>query len=149
MYQLYQLYQLYQMYQTKQNCVKIAAEELCRHFAFTMGLPSICLRTARFFPEAPELMALYRLYRGMDVRDAVAAQIALPTYLNSSREKRRESSRSSGSSPLANCFLGLPLVKRTVPPGSSRSFFEFAATLTCAAIVLRPIACPTSGASLD
>src|SRR5260221_14117381 len=79
MYQLYQLYQLYQMYQTKQNCEKIAAEELCRHFVITMGLPSIRLRTARFFPEAPELMALYRLYRGMDVRDAVAAHMLAVT----------------------------------------------------------------------
>ena len=50
---MFQLYQLYQLYQMKQNCEKIAAEELCRHFALTMGLPSICLRTARFFPEAP------------------------------------------------------------------------------------------------
>jgi len=79
MYQLYQLYQIYQMYQTKQNCEKIAAEELCRHFAFTMGLPSICLRAARFFPEAPELMALYRLYRGMDVSGAVAAHMLAVT----------------------------------------------------------------------
>jgi hypothetical protein len=79
LYQLYQLYQIYQVYQTKQNCEKIAAEELCRHFAFTMGLPSIRLRTARFFPEAPELMALYWLYRGMDVRDAVAAHMLAVT----------------------------------------------------------------------
>src|SRR6266550_4586005 len=48
---------------------------LRQHFALTMGLPVICLRTARFFPEPPELVALYRLYRGVDVRDAAAAHV--------------------------------------------------------------------------
>ncbi len=61
------------------DITKIAAEELCRHFALTMGLPTICLRTARFFPEPPELMALYRLYRGVDVRDAAAAHMLAVT----------------------------------------------------------------------
>jgi nucleoside-diphosphate-sugar epimerase len=62
------------------DITKITAEELCRHFALSMGLSTICLRTARFFPEPPELMALYRLYRGVDVRDAAAAHVLALTY---------------------------------------------------------------------
>ena len=61
------------------DITKITAEELCRHFALNMGLPTICLRTARFFHEAPELMALYRLYRGVDVRDVAAAHVLAVT----------------------------------------------------------------------
>jgi UDP-glucose 4-epimerase len=54
---------------------KLAAEELCRRFAAETGVEAICLRTARFFPEPPELVAAYRLYRGVDVRDAAAAHL--------------------------------------------------------------------------
>ncbi len=61
------------------DITKITAEELCRHFALSMELPTICLRTARFFPESPELMALYRLYRGVDVRDVAAAHVLAVT----------------------------------------------------------------------
>lgn len=61
------------------DITKITAEELCRHFALSMGLPTICLRTARFFSESPELMALYRLYRGVDVRDVAAAHVLAVT----------------------------------------------------------------------
>ena len=61
------------------DITKITAEELCRHFAFAEGLPIICLRTARFFPEPPEVMALYRLYRGVDVRDVTAAHVLAVT----------------------------------------------------------------------
>src|SRR5258706_13564821 len=61
------------------DITKITAEELCRHFAFAEGLPIICLRTARFFPEPPELMAIYRLYRGVDVRDVAAAHVLAVT----------------------------------------------------------------------
>jgi nucleoside-diphosphate-sugar epimerase len=55
------------------DITKLAAEALCKHFAEAQGLPVICLRTSRFFPESPELLALYRLYRGADVRDIAAA----------------------------------------------------------------------------
>lgn len=55
------------------DITKLAAEALCKHFAETQRLPVICLRTSRFFPEPPELLALYRLYRGADVRDIAAA----------------------------------------------------------------------------
>lgn len=55
------------------DITKLAAEALCKHFAETQRLPVICLRTSRFFPEPPELLALYRVYRGADVRDIAAA----------------------------------------------------------------------------
>ncbi len=61
------------------DITKIAAEELCQHFALSQGLPTICLRTARFFPQAAQVLALYRLYRGVDVRDAAAAHILAVT----------------------------------------------------------------------
>jgi UDP-glucose 4-epimerase len=54
---------------------KLSAEQLCRHFALNRGLPTICLRVARFFPQSPSLMAVYRLYRGVDVRDVAAAHV--------------------------------------------------------------------------
>jgi nucleoside-diphosphate-sugar epimerase len=57
------------------DITKLAAEELCRNFALEEGLSTICLRTSRFFPEPPHLTALYRLYRGVDVRDVAAAHI--------------------------------------------------------------------------
>ncbi len=57
------------------DATKIAAEQLCRLFALEQQLPVICLRVARFFPEPPDVMAIYRLYRGVDVRDVVAAHV--------------------------------------------------------------------------
>ncbi len=61
------------------DITKLAAEELCRHFAQAQGLPTICLRTGRFFPEPPELTATYRLSRGVDVRDVAAAHVLAVT----------------------------------------------------------------------
>jgi UDP-glucose 4-epimerase len=55
------------------DITKLAAEEVCRLLARERGLPTICLRVARFFEQAPDLMAGYRLYRGADVRDIAAA----------------------------------------------------------------------------
>jgi nucleoside-diphosphate-sugar epimerase len=54
---------------------KIAAEDLCRTFSEKHGLPCISLRVSRFFPEPEYLTAVYRLYRGVDVRDAAEAHI--------------------------------------------------------------------------
>ncbi len=54
---------------------KIAAEDLCRSFSEKHGLPCISLRVSRFFPEPEYFMAIYRLYRGVDVRDAAEAHI--------------------------------------------------------------------------
>jgi len=61
------------------DITKRGAEDLCQHFARAYGLPSICLRTARFFPEAVPLMAFYRLYRGVDVRDVANAHVLAVT----------------------------------------------------------------------
>jgi UDP-glucose 4-epimerase len=61
------------------DITKRAAEDLCQHFARACGLPTICLRTSRFFPEAVPLMAFYRLYRGVDVRDVARAHVLAVT----------------------------------------------------------------------
>lgn len=61
------------------DVTKIAAEQLCKIFALEKGLKTICLRTSRFFPEMPELLAKYRLYRGADVRDVARAHILAVT----------------------------------------------------------------------
>ena len=61
------------------DITKMAAEELCQHFAGEYGLASICLRASRFFPEAVPLMAFYRLYRGVDVRDVARAHVLAVT----------------------------------------------------------------------
>lgn len=58
---------------------KIMAEKLCSYFALHMGLPTICLRVARFFEQPPELLAIYRLYRGVDVRDVATAHVLAVT----------------------------------------------------------------------
>lgn len=51
---------------------KLAAEAYCREAA-RHGLPCLSLRISRCFREADELMAAYRLYRGVDLRDVAAA----------------------------------------------------------------------------
>ena len=57
------------------DITKLAAEELCQLVARERGLPTICLRTGRFFDEPPAVMAAHRLYRGADVRDVAAAHL--------------------------------------------------------------------------
>jgi UDP-glucose 4-epimerase len=51
---------------------KRAAENACRSAAAD-GLRCTVLRMSRSFPEAERLMALYRLYRGVDLRDVAQA----------------------------------------------------------------------------
>ncbi|MEX1993302.1 MAG: NAD(P)-dependent oxidoreductase [Steroidobacteraceae bacterium] len=56
---------------------KLAAEAACRTAAQN-GLPCISLRMSRCFPEEPRLLAIYRLYRGVDANDvAQAHELAL------------------------------------------------------------------------
>lgn len=51
---------------------KLAAE-ICSRQATREGLLScLCLRISRCFPEKERLMAIYRLYRGVDIQDVVA-----------------------------------------------------------------------------
>jgi nucleoside-diphosphate-sugar epimerase len=57
------------------DVTKIAAENMCRLMSETHGLSCLSLRISRFFPEPVHLMVIYRLYRGVDVRDAAAAHI--------------------------------------------------------------------------
>lgn len=58
---------------------KLAAEEACREAARN-GLPCTALRMSRCFPEESRLVALYRLYRGVDAEDvAQAHELALAT----------------------------------------------------------------------
>ena len=51
---------------------KLAAEQLCRD-AFSPTFATAALRFSRSFPEPLPLMALYRLYRGVDARDVAQA----------------------------------------------------------------------------
>jgi len=57
------------------DITKIAAENLCKLFSFNHGLSCISLRVSRFFQESDYFMAIYRLYRGIDSRDAADAHI--------------------------------------------------------------------------
>ena len=58
------------------DVTKLAAEQLCAVAARQHGLTCLSLRVSRFYPEPSRLMAIYRLYRGVDVRDAAAAHLA-------------------------------------------------------------------------
>ena len=51
---------------------KLAAEQACREAAHA-GLACVSLRMSRCFPEDPRLLAIYRLYRGVDARDVAQA----------------------------------------------------------------------------
>ena len=56
---------------------KLEAESACRAAA-RAGLPCVSLRMSRCFPEEPRLLAIYRLYRGVDTEDvAQAHELAL------------------------------------------------------------------------
>lgn len=60
---------------------KLEAEELCRSAAGA-GMTTVILRLGRCFPEPEPLIAFYRLYRGVDLRDvaevhALAATVPL------------------------------------------------------------------------
>jgi len=58
---------------------KLRAEEACRDAA-RAGLAAVSLRMSRCFPEEPRLLAVYRLYRGVDAEDvAQAHELALAT----------------------------------------------------------------------
>lgn len=55
------------------DVTKIAAEQLCNLFAEEYEIDVTVLRTSRFWDEPLHLKAIYRLYRGLDVRDAAHA----------------------------------------------------------------------------
>jgi UDP-glucose 4-epimerase len=63
---------------------KLGAEALCQR-ASEKGMSVVCLRVSRCFPEPDYLVAFYRLYRGVDVRDvarghALAAKADVAGY---------------------------------------------------------------------
>ena len=61
---------------------KLAAEGACADAA-RAGLPCVALRMSRCFPEEPRLLAIYRLYRGVDAEDvAQAHELALAPGLS-------------------------------------------------------------------
>ncbi len=55
------------------DVTKIAAEHFCAVIAKKTDLSCISLRVSRFFTEPLDTMTIYRLYRGVDVRDAATA----------------------------------------------------------------------------
>lgn len=68
------------------DVTKIAAEGLCEIFANNYDLTCISLRVSRYFPESDYLTTVYRLYRGVDVRDAATAHILAMTAENKGYE---------------------------------------------------------------
>ena len=61
---------------------KLAAEAACAEAARS-GMSCISLRMSRCFPEHPRLIAIYRLYRGVDAADvAQAHELALASNLS-------------------------------------------------------------------
>lgn len=57
------------------DLTKLSAEALCRLIATESGLAVTILRTARFYDEGAERIAIHRLHRGGDVRDIAAAHL--------------------------------------------------------------------------
>ena len=52
---------------------KIAAEKLLEKLSVESGIPVTVLRMSRCFPEPADQMAVFRLHRGIDVRDVASA----------------------------------------------------------------------------
>ena len=57
------------------DVTKLAAEQLCAVASREHRMTCLSLRVSRFFPEPQRLTAVYRLYRGVDVRDAATAHV--------------------------------------------------------------------------
>jgi nucleoside-diphosphate-sugar epimerase len=57
------------------DITKLAAEQLCEDFYRSEGLRAACLRVGRFWDEPLADKVFYRLYRGLDVRDAAQAHL--------------------------------------------------------------------------
>jgi UDP-glucose 4-epimerase len=105
------------------DVTKYAAERLCKFFAEKRDLPTIVLRTARFFPEQPELMARYRLYRGVDVRDAAAAHTLAVTNSAIHHDLFNISARSPfPEDDLPDLWRDAPVVLRRCVPGIEQAF---------------------------
>lgn len=55
------------------DVTKVATEGLCRGVAAALGVLCVILLVPLFFPGPPHQTATYRLYKGVDLRDIVAA----------------------------------------------------------------------------
>ena len=95
---------------------KLAAEEACREAA-RAGLACTSLRMSRCFPEEPRLVAIYRLYRGVDAEDvAQAHELALTAEAAASRSTTCRRRRHSGATTAAavrgrgvrSCWSAIP-----------------------------------------
>lgn len=67
------------------HTTKLKAEFWLRRYSQTTGIPVTVLRISRCFPESADKMALYRLHRGIDMRDVATAclkaiEANLPAY---------------------------------------------------------------------
>ncbi len=68
------------------DVTKIAAEGLREIYAKNYDLTCISLRVSRYFPESDYLMTVYRLYRGVNFREAATAHILVMTAENKGYE---------------------------------------------------------------
>jgi len=60
----------------------LVAEKACHQAVVGGNLTCFCFRISRCFPESENLMALYRLYRGVDILDVIQAhKLALSSNL--------------------------------------------------------------------
>lgn len=57
------------------DITKFAAEQLCYDFNRRYGLAVSCLRVGRFWNEPLQDRFFYRMFRGLDIRDAVGAHL--------------------------------------------------------------------------
>ncbi|MEM9933008.1 MAG: NAD(P)-dependent oxidoreductase [Bacteroidota bacterium] len=62
------------------DITKLAAEGLCEDVFSPSKLVTLCLRISRFWQEPLPQKLWYRLYRGLDVRDAAAAHVQALSY---------------------------------------------------------------------
>src|SRR5262249_37437127 len=107
------------------DITKIAAEQLCQHFALAQGVPTICLRTGRFFPEPSERVATYRLYRGADVRDVAAAHALAVTNREIAFDLFNIAAHSPfAESDTAELWQNAPAVLRRRVPGIEQWYAE-------------------------
>jgi nucleoside-diphosphate-sugar epimerase len=107
------------------DITKVAAEQLCQHFAQAQGVPIICLRTGRFFPEPLERVATYRLYRGADVRDVAAAHVLTATNRTITFDLFNIAARSPfEESDTAELWRDAPAVLRRRVPGIEQFYAE-------------------------
>ena len=108
---------------------KLAAEEACRDAA-RAGLACTSLRMSRCFPEEPRLVAIYRLFRGVDADDvAQAHELALAAQAADSRSSTCRRRHRSGATTAGGCSRTRPRSCWSAFPGRRRS--SRAATGSC------------------